>query len=128
IALEVMLRRPDLFGACMPLQAAIERRQAASYAKRFSDVFGSRAPSLHIVTSTRDLYQRANHALYEQLKRRSFAVDYTEPFGHHATSFMREVGSLELLLWMSRTLRGDGQPELRRGGYPPGYPLEWIAG
>ncbi|MGE0322362.1 MAG: alpha/beta hydrolase-fold protein [Polyangiaceae bacterium] len=126
IALEVLLRRPDLFAACMPIQAAIEKRQAYYYAKRFEAAFPERRPALHIMTSNRDLYVEANRRLRAELEGRGVAPAFTEPFGHHATSFVREIGSLELLLWMSETLRTTVAPEQRFGGFPPGYPLSWT--
>ncbi|MCA9640113.1 MAG: hypothetical protein KC492_05435 [Myxococcales bacterium] len=126
VALEVMLRRPDLFTACMPIQAAIEKRQAYYYAERFKAAFTDRTPALHIMTSSRDLYVEANRRLRDHLKSRGFAPAYTEPFGHHATSFVREVGSLELLLWMGSQLRLSKRPEPKLGAFPPGYPLSWT--
>ncbi len=128
VALEVMLRRPELFAACMPVQAAIQKRQAYYYAKRFEKTFGDAPPALHVMTSNRDIYVEANRRLHGQLERRGIATAFTEPFGHHATSFVREVGSLEILLWMGRTLRERGAAEIRHNHFPPGYPLRWTPG
>jgi pimeloyl-ACP methyl ester carboxylesterase len=105
VALEVVVRHPERLGSVAAVQAAIEPRQARSYARRLAGALSGGAPRLLIGTSTRDPYREANERLARSLAAQGVAVELRVPFGPHTTSWMREIGTLEALLFFDRTLR-----------------------
>jgi len=110
VALEVFLRRPSAFATVGSLQAAIRPELAESYAERFSRAFeadGSRP--LRVATSSWDPGRAANEKLVASLSKRHIAATVSVPPGPHDQRFLREAGTLELLLWHDRALP-DGSP------------------
>ncbi len=106
VGLEVLLRKPHLFGAFSGVQMAVSERAAGSYARRVHEALERSGPRrLQVVTSTRDPYRAANHRFAEELERLGVQVDLRESFGAHTGSWMREIGSLETLLFQDRALR-----------------------
>lgn len=103
--LEIMARRPDPFGAASAILPAISTRSARRYAKRVALSFGSSgARSLQLLTCTRDPYRIAVETLQAGLAKRGVTAELESPFGAHNSSWMRETGSLEALLFMDRAL------------------------
>jgi hypothetical protein len=105
IALEVFLRRPGAFATVGSLQAAIGAGRVASYATRFERVFEThgRKP-LRIATSGSDSGRATNEKLAAELVKRGIPVTLSVPPGPHDQRFLREAGTLELLLWHDREL------------------------
>ena len=102
-AFEVFLRQPASFAACGGVQAAISEASAARWADRFaaaSQAVGPRA--LHIETSRGDAFFRANVALSRALERRGVVHELAVLPGPHDQPWLREVGTLEMLLWHDR--------------------------
>lgn len=105
LVLETLCRRPEPFGAACAVLAAISTRAAPRYAKRLAEALGELEPrKLCLLTCTRDTYRTANEALRTALSRHGLEAELTSPFGAHNSSWMREVGSLETLLFMDRAL------------------------
>jgi enterochelin esterase-like enzyme len=62
---------------------------------------------LHIETSTGDAFYRANLALSRELKKNGTPHDLVVLPGPHDQPFLREAGTLEMLLWHDRALSGS---------------------
>jgi hypothetical protein len=107
IGLEVFLRKPRLFAAWGGVQSALSESAAPSIANRLAEAIadaGSRR--LHVETSTGDAFYRANLAVSRELKRKGVAHDLAVLPGPHDQPFLREAGTLEMLLWHDRALSG----------------------
>lgn len=104
-ALEVFLRRPEAFATVGALQAAIRSEMADAYATRFERAFAAhgRRP-LRIATSSSDPGRAANEKLVERLAKKGISATLSVPPGPHDQRFLREAGTLELLLWHDRAL------------------------
>lgn len=103
VALEVFLRRPEAFGAWGGVQSAVGRASAAAYATRLAKAFeraGSRR--LHVETSTGDPFRMGNVALARELAARGLDAELRVAPGPHDQPWLREVGTLEMLLWHDR--------------------------
>lgn len=104
-ALEIVLRAPETFGIVGTLQGAYKKNRVTHYADRLSAL----APALraaYVGTSVDDVYKLANERLGNQLAERGVATRLTVRRGPHNQAFLREVATLELLLWHDRALRG----------------------
>ena len=105
VSLEVFLRRPELFGAIGCMQGAFGVPLADQYAARFAEVLdrvGKR--SLRIATSTGDGGRAASERLAKKLNQRGIAHTFSLSTGPHDQRWLREVGTLELLLHYDRAL------------------------
>jgi enterochelin esterase-like enzyme len=108
IGLEVFLRRPERFGAWGGVQSALGEASAASYASRLANALTQAGPRrLHIETSTGDPFRKANVALARELEKKGVAHDLVVLPGPHDQPFLREVGTLEMLLWHDRAVSGS---------------------
>ena len=65
----------------------------------------SRPPAVHIETSHSDPMQDLNRALSNDLTRRGVANDFVVLPGQHDQTFLREAGTMEMLLWHDRRPR-----------------------
>lgn len=100
VALEVFLRRPELFGAFGMVQGAIGVGSAANYAERIRRAAASHgSTAIRLSTSTADPYLRANRALSNALSQRELAHTLAIQPGPHDQPWLREVGSLTMLHW-----------------------------
>jgi enterochelin esterase-like enzyme len=105
IGLEVFLRRPQLFGAWGGVQSALGETAAPSIANRMADAIDGAGPRLlHVETSTGDAFYRANLALSRELRKKGIPHDLAVLPGPHDQPFLREAGTLEMLLWHDRAL------------------------
>lgn len=103
MALEVFLRKPEVFGAVGALQPAISDRMAPLYAelvRRAIERVGPRG--IHVETSSWDPDMPAHEALGKQLGALHVPHDYDVLPGGHDQVFLRERGTLETLLWHDR--------------------------
>lgn len=104
-ALEVFLRRPRAFASVGSLQGAFGTATADAYAARIERAFAEYGPRpLRIATSSWDPGRAANERLVELLAKRDVNATLSVPPGPHDQRFLREAGSLELLLWHDRAL------------------------
>lgn len=125
VGIEVLYRRPWLFGAFTAIQSAIERGRQHRYADRIAEAFDQHGPvPLHVLTSSRDSYRAINRSFYRNLRERGIGASFDQPPGAHQNVWVEEVGSLETLFWQDRVLSRSG----RRAGHPSGYPLHWMKG
>jgi pimeloyl-ACP methyl ester carboxylesterase len=103
VALEVFLRRPEAFGAVGSVQAAIGERLVPWYAEKFRAIAANAAPpGVHLETSAWDPYRKASERLSAELRARGLRADLDVLPGGHDQIFLREIGTLEMLLWHSR--------------------------
>lgn len=103
MAFEVFLRKPEFFGAVGGVQAAYGQRTAATYVDRMRDVVARLGPrAIHIETSIWDPSLDAHRTLSDNLRKMSIANELTVLPGGHDQNFLREVGTLEMLLWHDR--------------------------
>jgi enterochelin esterase-like enzyme len=106
IGAEVFLRRPELFGAWGGVQAALGAHRAPAYAERFEKALAAAGPrDLHLLTSEGDPFRRANAALAAQLAKRSIAHTLRVLPGPHDQPWLREAGTIEMLLFHDRRPR-----------------------
>lgn len=105
VAIELFLRKPELFGALSMLQAELTRGSAWHYSRRLASTLkrvGTRP--IQIVTSTRDHYRYTNELFHRELASRGVANAFQVDYGPHTSKWMLEVGSVETLLWQDRVL------------------------
>ncbi len=105
VALEVFLRKPELFAALGCVQAALSTAAIEHYAERLSEPATSAAPrAIQLVTSSFDPFREAASRLAKRLSERGVSVTFTSPTGPTIQRFLREVGTLEMLLFQARAL------------------------
>ncbi len=105
VALEVFLRKPESFAAFGCMQGAFGVSLAELYARRIADVFarvGRR--SVHVSTSNFDPFRPAAERLHKRLVEAGADVDFVRTPGPHSQSWLREVGSLDVLCFYDRVL------------------------
>lgn len=106
VGLEVFLRRPELFGAWGGVQAAIGPDRAPVYADRLGKAIASAGPrDLHLLTSKDDPFREANTLLGAQLAKRSIPHTLRVLPGAHDQPWLREAGTIEMLLFHDRRAR-----------------------
>jgi enterochelin esterase-like enzyme len=107
VALEVFVQKPELFGVWGGVQAALGEASAGLWADRIAEALRTAGPRrLHVETSRGDPFRAANVALARELGRRGVAHDFAILPGPHDQPWLREVGTLEMLLWHDRALQG----------------------
>jgi hypothetical protein len=104
VALEVFLRKPHVFGAWGGVQSAFNQGSAAGAAERIASAATHGTRHLHIETSKRDPFYAANIALSLELDKKKIAHELTVLPGPHDQPWLREAGTLEMLLWHDRVL------------------------
>jgi hypothetical protein len=105
VGLEVFLRRPGLFGSFGTVQGAYGVARAADYAARIAAAIRRVGPTpIHLETSSADPYRRAQQALSRNLQEREVPHTLRIAPGPHNQPWLREIGTLEMLLWHSRQL------------------------
>jgi pimeloyl-ACP methyl ester carboxylesterase len=107
VATEVFLRRPHLFSSFGTVQSAISVARAKAYAPRFRDALAQHGlRPLHFETSSQDPFREATQALSMALSDLKLPHTLEVLPGPHNQPWLREVGTLTLLLWHSRALFG----------------------
>lgn len=105
VAWEVFLRKPELFGCVGSVQGAFSAARARGYAERCRAVIERHGPRrVHVESSTDDPYRGAAEALGRALKEQGVPHDLIIPPGPHNQPWLREIGTLEMLLWYDRHL------------------------
>ncbi len=110
VALEVFLRKPQLFGALGCVQAALSSAAAEHYAQRLAELSAAGARAVQLVTSSFDPFRDATLRLAQRLAAHGVSAALTSPTGPHDQRFLREVGTLELLLFQARAVHASFQP------------------
>ena len=105
MGLEVFVRRPATFGAWGGVQSALGQGVAASMPRNESrpPSIGGAAPAAHRNEPRRSLL-RGQPALSHELEKKGIAHDLTVLPGPHDQPWLREAGTLEMLLWQDRAL------------------------
>lgn len=105
VGVEVFLRKPELFGTFGSVQGAFNVPGSWRYAERIAAVVEKLGPRrLHLETSTGDPYRKANQAFAKKLGELGVPVELSVLPGPHDQPWLREVGTLEMLLWHDRML------------------------
>jgi enterochelin esterase-like enzyme len=114
-SLEVVLRRPEAFGAWGGVQTAIGEAQALRYAERIAAMSSggaARAPShLFIETSSADPFRTGNQALARALTRSGVPNTFLELPGPHDQRWLRESGTGRMLQWFDNLPRVSLAPD-----------------
>jgi enterochelin esterase-like enzyme len=106
VGLEVFLRAPEAFAAWGGVHSAIGQASAVAYAKRIAAAVARAGPrALHVETSEGDPFRTANEALSRALSERKIAHELRVLPGPHDQPWLREAGTLEMLLWHDRLPR-----------------------
>jgi hypothetical protein len=106
VGIEVLLRKPDDFGAWGSVQGAFGGGRATSYAERLAELVAKKGKRrIHLETSTGDTFREANETFSRELERRGVDHDFRMPPGPHNQPFLRDSGTVEMLLWHSRLPR-----------------------
>jgi pimeloyl-ACP methyl ester carboxylesterase len=107
VALEVFLRKPQLFAALGCVQAALSSAAVEQYARRLAELPAFAVPrAIQLVTSSFDPFREATLRLTKRLSERGVSTTLQSPTGPHDQRFLREVGTLEMLLFQARALHG----------------------
>jgi pimeloyl-ACP methyl ester carboxylesterase len=115
VSLEVFLRRPEAFQAAGATQPAIGENLVSTYAERLDAALERVGPRpLRLATSSWDGGRKASVALAKKLAARGVAATLSEAPGPHDQRWLREVGSLELLMHYDRVL----SPDAAKAGRP----------
>jgi len=106
LALLVGLARPDLFDSVGALQPALSVDEAGYFAELIANSARTQPRPLRLVTSEGDPFRDAIRALSDGLTRRGLEHRLLVTPGPHDYAWNRGPGSLEMLLWHDRVLRG----------------------
>ena len=106
VGVEVFLRKPQLFGSFGGVQSAFGVPMALQYAERMAQAIRRVGPrAVRVGSSTEDPYRRANEALSQRLTELQVPHVLSVLPGPHNQPWLREVGTLDMLLWHARQLR-----------------------
>jgi enterochelin esterase-like enzyme len=118
IGLEVFLHRADMFGAWGGVQAALGMHRVSGFAERIAAAIAKVGPrALHLLTSEADPFRDQNVSLAAALKKKGVRVDLAILPGPHDQPWLREAGTIEMLLWHDR--RWPDAPRPMRQGIVP---------
>jgi enterochelin esterase-like enzyme len=105
VALEIFLRKPELFGVVGTMQGAFGKALAEVYARRIAEAVTKVGPRVvHVTTTTFDPFREAALLLARRLKERGLNATLTLAEGPHDQTFLREAGTLEMLLFQAKAL------------------------
>ncbi|HYP78369.1 MAG TPA: alpha/beta hydrolase-fold protein [Polyangiaceae bacterium] len=115
VALEVFLRKSALFSALSCVQPAISAAAVETYATRLASWTSNRqsgglGPRIQLVSSSYDPFRAATQRLAKRLTALGSNGTSMFPAGPHDQRFLREVGTLEMLLFQARALHGSVEP------------------
>ncbi|HYQ41897.1 MAG TPA: alpha/beta hydrolase-fold protein [Polyangiaceae bacterium] len=111
VALEVYLRKPALFSGLSGVQAAISVAAVEQYARRFAALKTSTSePRIQLVTSTLDPFRDASQRLAKRFAELDVSATLLCPPGPHDQRFLREAGTLEMLLFQAAALHASVAP------------------
>lgn len=110
VALEVFLRKSGLFSALGCVQPALSVSAVESYAARFSALETTAGPSIQLLTSSLDPFREPTLRLAKRLAERGVSARAICPAGPHDQRFLRELGTLEMLLFQARALHASVEP------------------
>ncbi len=106
VAVETFVRRPSTFGALGGVQSAYKAARLPAYVEGIAKAL-TKAPkaSVHLETSEADPFRKVNEEFAALLRKNGVATDQVTLPGLHDQPFLRESGTIEMLLWHDRRLR-----------------------
>jgi hypothetical protein len=111
VALEIFLRKPGQFSALSGVQPAFSVAAIERYATLLAGLKASGSEAcIQLVTSSYDPFRDATERLGKRLAERGVKVSSSCPLGPHDQRFLREVGTLEMLLFQARALHASVAP------------------
>ncbi len=102
VGIEAFLKHPGSWGGYAGVQTAVFDTSADALAGRLERVADDGAKDLFFSTSTLDHYRKSTEAIVAGLGRRGVPCTFRLSPGPHDQPWLREVGTLEMLLWMDR--------------------------
>lgn len=102
VALEVFLRKPDAFGGFGGVQSAVSEFRAPGYADRIATALAKAKKPMHLLTSEGDPFLPGNKKVAADLGKKGVACDLRVIPGPHDQPWLREAGTIEMLLWHDR--------------------------
>ena len=112
VGIETFLRKPELFGSFGGVQSAFGAPTALIYAKKLAEAIRRVGPrSIRMGTSSADPYKKANEVLSKELDRLDVPNTLSVLPGPHNQPWLREVGTLAMLLWHDRQLGVPRPPQ-----------------
>lgn len=102
VSLEVFARKPAMFSSFGVVQPAIGHRQIPGYVEALK---GRTGLPVHVESSQADPYLMVSKDLHAALHKAGVRSEFLAPPGPHDQPFLRDVGTLEMLLWHDRALR-----------------------
>jgi enterochelin esterase-like enzyme len=112
-SLEVVLRRPDAFGAWAGVQTAIGRGAGERYAQRLAPLVQGGRLAVLVETSTEDPFRPGSEALARGLSPSGAATTFVVLPGPHDQPWLRRSGTPRMLQWL------DDRPRPERRLDPP---------
>lgn len=106
VGIEVFLRQPEHFGAWGGVQAALGQHRVVRYAQQMAETVARVGPrAIHVETSSQDVFHDVNVQFSRALGKHGVPHDLLVGQGPHNQPWLREAGTLEMLLWHDRQLR-----------------------
>lgn len=102
VSLELLTRLPRLFGAWAGVQTAIGTFAAPGYAEKIAAGWKGATHPMLLLTSTQDHWKASSEALAAAFKAKGLAATYRVIPGPHDQPWLREAGTIEMLLWLDR--------------------------
>ncbi|HEY2509270.1 MAG TPA: alpha/beta hydrolase-fold protein [Polyangiaceae bacterium] len=106
-SLEVLLRRPEAFGAWAGVQTAVGEAAGERYASRLG---GAGQRPLLVQTSTEDPFRKGNEAIDRGLTRAGVPHTFLELPGPHDQPWLRRTGTARMLQWLDDVPRPERRP------------------
>jgi hypothetical protein len=109
VGVEVFIRRPQAFGVWGGVQSAFNPVRVPQYADKLAAALSpSGKTSVRIATTDLDPFREANGALAAALAKKGLPTELFVSAGMHDQLYLREAGTVEMLLWHDRRLRLAG--------------------
>jgi enterochelin esterase-like enzyme len=105
VGIEVFVRKHQHFGAWGSVQGALGDHRIHGYAERFAEIVAHEKKHFHVETSSGDTFRRVNEQFSKLLRDKGVKHDFVMPPGPHNQPFLRDSGTIEMLLWYDRLPR-----------------------
>lgn len=106
VGIEVFLRKPQHFAAWGSVQGALGKHRVVRYAERLAETVARVGPRpIHLATSSGDVFHDVNVEMSKQLQRHGVPHELRVGRGPHNQPWLRDEGTLAMLLWHDRLKR-----------------------
>jgi fermentation-respiration switch protein FrsA (DUF1100 family) len=102
IAVDVFTEHPTAFGALGVVQGALGAHRAGAWADAIAKAKGDRRLRIHLLSSEGDPFRDPTLALARELTKRKVEHTLRVPPGPHDQPWLRETGTIEMLLFHER--------------------------